>query len=48
MLLDAKKIPEIRRLFETENSDACKKLEGAEVTLSMALYLALAHRGAIN
>jgi len=48
MLLDARKIPEICRLFETENSDACKKLKGADVTLSMALFLALTHRSAID
>lgn len=48
MLLDARKIPEIGRLFEFENSDACKKLKGSNITLSMALFLALAHRSAID
>jgi hypothetical protein len=48
MFLDAKKVPEIGRLFEVENWDACKKLEGAEVSLSMALFLALTHRSALD
>jgi hypothetical protein len=48
MLLDAKKIPEIHRLFEEEDLNSFKKLKGAEVTLSMALFLALTYRSAIN
>ena len=48
MLLDAKKIPEMRRLFDEENSGACKKLVGAEVTLSVSLFLALVHHCAVD
>ena len=48
MLLDAMKIPEIRRLFDVKNSGACETMKGAEVTLSVSLFLALVHRRAVD
>jgi hypothetical protein len=46
MLLDANKIPELQRLLDSAQPDTFEKLRGAEVTLTVALFLALAHRSA--
>jgi hypothetical protein len=44
MFLDAAKVPEIQRLLATDRPDTAAKLRGAEVSLTVALFLALAHR----
>lgn len=48
MLLDSKRIPEIHRLLSSGKPDAIERLRGAEITLTVALFLALAHRSALN
>jgi hypothetical protein len=44
MLLHSKHIPEIHRLLKSEVHGDVQKIQGREISLSVALYLALAHR----
>ena len=48
MLLGAKNIPEIQRLFDSDAGGIYGKIGNAEITLSVLLYLALTHRSAKN
>ena len=44
MFLESKNIPELQRLLDQPNADAIDKIKRADVSLSIVLFLAVAHR----
>jgi len=48
MLLDSKNIPEIQRLIDSECADDIERIRGADVTLTVVLFLALSHHSLLD
>jgi len=44
MFLDASKVPELNRLFSSGRYESVGKIHGAEISLTVSLFLSLLHR----